>query len=386
RSASIECRDGEFITLFIAQVDIETNTLTYCSCGHEPALLLRGCKVIELDEGGMVLGILPETEYVIKTVEFKQGDLLLMYTDGLIDAMNFEGQIWGKEPMLKALKKCPRVTAEGFVHNLLRYRRRFSGLASQTDDTSIVVIRRDDNANPCIARQRRNNRIYNRMHPFIITIDGPAGVGKSTVARMLAKEVSAVFLDTGASYRAVTVAAMNAGVDPTDAQAVLAVMDRSTFDFRHEGDVLRVFIDGKDATVAIREPQITENVKHIAGQPQLRSRLVKLQKEFAAQFDKVVTEGRDQGTVVFPEAHFKFFLTADPKERTRRRHEELKAAGKEMDFDALHEQITRRDASDQNRAVSPLKPADDAIHIDTTHIDAAGVVNRMLEVIEAQHG
>jgi len=224
------------------------------------------------------------------------------------------------------------------------------------------------------------------MHPFIITIDGPAGVGKSTVARMLAKELSAVFLDTGASYRAVTVAAMNAGVDLTDVQAVLEVMDRSTFDFKHEADVLKVTIDGKDATLAIREPQITENVKHIAGQPQLRSRLVELQKKFAAQFDKVVTEGRDQGTVVFPNAQFKFFLTADPKERTRRRHEELKAAGKEMDFDALHEQITQRDASDQNRAVSPLKPADDAIHIDTTHIDVAGVVKKMLEVIEAQDG
>lgn len=223
------------------------------------------------------------------------------------------------------------------------------------------------------------------MHPFIITIDGPAGVGKSTVARMLAKELSAVFLDTGASYRAVTVAAMNAGVDLTDVQAVLGVMDRSTFDFKHEGDVLKVAIDGKDATLAIREPQITENVKHIAGQPQLRSRLVELQKKFASQFDKVVTEGRDQGTVVFPEAQFKFFLTADPKERTRRRHEELKAAGKEMDFDALHEQIKQRDASDQNRTVSPLKPADDAIHIDTTQIDAAGVVKKMLEVIK-QHG
>lgn len=149
RSVSAECRDGEFITLFITQIDTESNTLTYCSCGHEPALLLRGGQVIELDEGGLVLGILPDAEYVIKTIEFRQGDLLLMYTDGLIDAMNFEGQIWGKEKMLKALKKCPRVTAEGFVHNLLRYRRRFSGLASQTDDTSIVVIRRDDNANPC---------------------------------------------------------------------------------------------------------------------------------------------------------------------------------------------------------------------------------------------
>jgi cytidylate kinase len=224
------------------------------------------------------------------------------------------------------------------------------------------------------------------MHPFIITIDGPAGVGKSTVARMLAAELSAVFLDTGASYRAVTVAAMNAGVDLTDVQAVLEVMDRTTFDFQHEADVLKVMIDGQDATFKIRQPQVTENVKHIAGQPQLRSRLVKLQKKFAAQFDKVVTEGRDQGTVVFPEAEFKFFLTADPKERTRRRHEELKAAGKEMDFDTLHEQITRRDASDQNRPVSPLKPAADAIHIDTTHIDAAGVVNRMLEVIQAKNG
>lgn len=224
------------------------------------------------------------------------------------------------------------------------------------------------------------------MHPFIITIDGPAGVGKSTVARMLAAELSAVFLDTGASYRAVTVAAMNAGVDLTDVQAVLGVMDRTIFDFKHEADVLKVTIDGKDATLAIRELQITENVKHIAGQPQLRSRLVELQKKFAAQFDKVVTEGRDQGTVVFPNAQFKFFLTADPKERTRRRHEELKAAGKEMDFDALHEQITQRDASDQNRPVSPLKPAEDAIHIDTTHIDAQGVVKKMLEVIEAQDG
>ncbi len=144
-----ECRDGEFITLFITQIDTKNNTLTYCSCGHEPALLLRGGDIIELDAGGLVLGIVPDAEYTIETIEFKQDDLLLMYTDGLIDAMDFDGQIWGKEEMLKALKKCPRNAAEGLVHNLLRYRRRFSGLASQTDDTSIVVIRRDDNANTC---------------------------------------------------------------------------------------------------------------------------------------------------------------------------------------------------------------------------------------------
>lgn len=224
------------------------------------------------------------------------------------------------------------------------------------------------------------------MRSLIITIDGPAGVGKSTVARMLAEKLGAVFLDTGATYRAVTVAAMQQGIDLTDIQAVLEVMDQTTFEFQHEGDVLKVTINGQDATLRIREPEVTENVRHVAAQPLLRSRLVELQKTFAAQFEKVVTEGRDQGTVVFPEAQFKFFLTADPKERTRRRYEELKAAGKDVDFDTLHEKITQRDTSDQNRTVSPLKPASDAIHVDTTEIDAAGVIDRMLEVINEQDG
>ena len=217
--------------------------------------------------------------------------------------------------------------------------------------------------------------------PLVITIDGPAGVGKSTVAKMLAKKLDGIFLDTGATYRAVTVAAMQQGADLQDLQAILDVMDRTTFNFRHEGDVLKVFVDGRDETQTIRQPHITENVKYVAGKQPLRSRLVALQKQFAAQFDKVVTEGRDQGTVVFPEAQFKFFLTADSKERTRRRHEELKASGQEMDFDTLHGQMCQRDYYDENRTVSPLKPAADAIHIDTTDIDAEGVVNRMLEVI-----
>jgi cytidylate kinase len=221
---------------------------------------------------------------------------------------------------------------------------------------------------------------------LIITIDGPAGVGKSTVARMLAKKLGGIFLDTGATYRAVTVAAMQQGTDLQDLQAILDVMDRTTFDFRHEGDVLKVFVDGEDETQTIRQQHITENVKYVAGKQPLRSRLVELQKKFASQFDKVVTEGRDQGTVVFPKAQFKFFLTADSKERTRRRHEELKAAGTEMDFDTLHEQMSQRDYYDESRTVSPLKPAPDAIHIDTTDLDAEGVVNRMLEVINKRYG
>ena len=224
------------------------------------------------------------------------------------------------------------------------------------------------------------------MRERIITIDGPAGVGKSTAARMLAGKTGAVFLDTGATYRAVTLAALQAGVDLDDAGAVLGLMDRTRFEFVHEGDVLKVVIDGQDATAAIRTPAVTEQVKRVACQPALRSRLVELQRRFAAQFDRVVTEGRDQGTVVFPEAASKFFLTAEPRERARRRYRELTGAGKDVDFETLVRQIAERDASDENRSVGPLVPASDAIVIDTTHIDAEGVVDTMLGLIEDVHG
>lgn len=224
------------------------------------------------------------------------------------------------------------------------------------------------------------------MNSWVITIDGPAGVGKSTVARMLAHRLGAVFLDTGATYRAVTLAAMEANIDLTNTLVVLEIMDDTNFSFIHEGDKLKVLIDGKDATEAIRLPQVTENVKFIASQPQLRNRLVQLQRDFAAQFEKVVAEGRDQGTIVFPDAKFKFYLTADPKVRARRRHDELKASGKPVDFDTLARQIVERDISDEKRTVGPLKPADDAVMIDTTITDAEGVVNKMLEFIEGRHG
>jgi len=148
RVACNECKDGEFITLFIARIDTEANTITYCNCGHEPALLLRNGQITELNEGGLVLGITPNTHYTIQTLPFEQSDCLLMYTDGLIDAMNFDGQVWGRQRLFEVLRQYPVTSAEYLLHNILGYRRRFVGLASQTDDTSIVAVRRDVQANP----------------------------------------------------------------------------------------------------------------------------------------------------------------------------------------------------------------------------------------------
>ena len=148
RVACRECRDGEFITLFAARINTQEHTITYCNCGHEPGLLLRGEDLMELGQGGLVLGVMPEAEHTIQTVDFVQDDLLLLYTDGLIDAMNFEQESWGKDRLIEAIGVSCKNNAGSFIRSLLTWRRRFVGLASQTDDTSIVAIRRDDQANP----------------------------------------------------------------------------------------------------------------------------------------------------------------------------------------------------------------------------------------------
>jgi len=141
KMACSQCRDGEFVSLFYAIIDVKEKTVTYCSCGHEPAMLIRDTGITNLENGGLVLGVEPQTEYAIETVELKDGDCLLFYTDGLIDAANFDGELWGRQRLLQTAKKFTTVSAEQMVKNVLGYRRRFVGLAKQIDDTSIIVVK-----------------------------------------------------------------------------------------------------------------------------------------------------------------------------------------------------------------------------------------------------
>lgn len=215
---------------------------------------------------------------------------------------------------------------------------------------------------------------------MIVTIDGPAASGKSTVARLLAQKLNASFLDTGAMYRAVTLASMQAGVDLNDEAQLLDVTGGHDFQFSAKTGKMAVFIDGIDVTEQIRDPRVTAKARYIASAPRVREKLVQMQRQFAADHQNIVTEGRDQGTVAFGDADVKFYLTADSAERARRRYAELK----NKDGNSLEEiqrDIEDRDNSDRSRAVGPLKPAEDAIVVDTTNLSIEQVVNELFNLI-----
>jgi len=219
---------------------------------------------------------------------------------------------------------------------------------------------------------------------LIITIDGPAGVGKSTVAQMAAKKLNAVFLDTGAMYRALTLAAMRKNINLGDQQALCGVLDNCNFKFEATDNQMLVSIDGTDVTKDIRQPEVTANVRHIASVPQLRCRLVDMQRQFACENKRVVTEGRDQGTIAFPQAKFKFFLTADIAERAQRRQRQLSENGRSCEIEKLRNEIRQRDNSDQSRDTGPLTPAEDAIIIDSTNLKAQQVVKKILSIVNRE--
>ena len=216
----------------------------------------------------------------------------------------------------------------------------------------------------------------------IITIDGPAASGKSTAARLLARKLGASFLDTGAMYRAVTLAAMQAKVDMSNEDELLGVMEKSDFQFTVRDDKMVVCVNGLDVTEKIREPEVTANARYIASSPKARGKLVEMQRRFAAERQKIVTEGRDQGTVAFGDADIKFFLVADSAERARRRQADLQAQGNEQSVEQIQKALEERDKSDENRTVGPLRPAEDAIVIDTTGLSIEEVVEKLLGYVK----
>lgn len=207
---------------------------------------------------------------------------------------------------------------------------------------------------------------------MIITIDGPAGSGKSTAAKQLAKALGIAHLDTGATYRAVTLAALRAGVDLEDEAALTELVRRVDIRLEDAGGRLRVLMNGADVSREIRSAEVSDNSHYVARSPGVREVLVGLQRrlgaELARQTGGVVAEGRDQGSVVFPDAEVKFYLDAAPEVRARRRTDEMLADAQDVRYEHVLEGILTRDGRDRSRAVAPLVRPDDAFEIDTTEM------------------
>jgi CMP/dCMP kinase len=216
---------------------------------------------------------------------------------------------------------------------------------------------------------------HSRLGSFVIAIDGPAGSGKSTVARGVARALGLRRLDTGAMYRAVTLEALRSGVSPDDGPGLARTARRLRF-AHHDSELS---IDGKPVGAAVRRPEVSKMVSAVAAHPAVRRELVRKQRELIGR-GGVVVEGRDIGTVVCPDADLKVFLTASPAERARRRHRELAGAGVRVAYRTLKQDLDRRDALDSNRKASPLKAAGDAVQVDSTGKTPRGVVAEIVRL------
>jgi cytidylate kinase len=216
---------------------------------------------------------------------------------------------------------------------------------------------------------------------MIITIDGTTGSGKSTAAANLASHLGIRHLDTGAMYRALTLKALDTGIDLADDLALAGMAAASEIELQDVDGKLLVRLDGHDVTEDIRENRVSVNSHYLAAAAQVRRILVRKQREFAARANGVVTEGRDQGTVVFPKADVKFYLDAAPEERARRRQKELEERGEVKSFRTVLGEVNARDLLDSTREVDPLRPAEGSVHVDTTDYTPEQTLERLLAEI-----
>ncbi|MGD0694986.1 MAG: (d)CMP kinase [Terriglobia bacterium] len=219
------------------------------------------------------------------------------------------------------------------------------------------------------------------LDPLVIAIDGPAGAGKSTVARKLAERLGLTYVDSGATYRAAALRVLESNVSPEDEHAVSELIDRTHIEFEIDGSQSRVLLDGQNVTQKIRTPEVTLAAAKVSRLPGVRKKLMALQRGLASGRG-VVMEGRDIGTVVFPEAPLKIFLKADPEERARRRLKDDEKQGRTATLEHTAYEIGRRDQLDAERKISPLVPAPDAFEIDSTHLTADEVVEQILRRAE----
>jgi CMP/dCMP kinase len=218
---------------------------------------------------------------------------------------------------------------------------------------------------------------------MIVAIDGPAGVGKSTVAKLLASRLGFLYLDTGALYRAVAWAVLYHGIEPADADAVAALLPKLSLHMQVTNDDVTVVVNGKDVTKDLRTPAVSAAASVVSAVPAVRAWLLPVQRQIG-QKGSVVAEGRDIGTKVFPSAPVKFFLEADPTVRAQRRHRELVAAGHGSGIEQTSAELAGRDNRDRSRSAAPLVAADDAHHIDTSCLSAEDVVNRMAPIVTSK--
>lgn len=216
---------------------------------------------------------------------------------------------------------------------------------------------------------------------LVVAIDGPAGSGKSTVSKRIANALGVLYIDTGAMYRVVTLKAIRKGINLEDEKALTELARSTKIDLDEKDGKPRVYLDGEDVASLIRTPELTSKVKYIARVPGVRQEMVNLQRSIGKKHGAVL-EGRDIGTVVFPDADYKFYLDASVEERALRRHKELKELSQEVTVGGIKKDIVERDSSDMKRSVGALKKAEDAIFIDTTKLTIDGVVEKILSFIK----